>query len=49
LTVRIIDDTQCSRFGGKNCNVDSDALTGGGVFDNHMPMLKSWKARFRFD
>jgi hypothetical protein len=40
LAVRIIDDTQRSRFSGENRNVDSDALTGG-VFHNYMSMLKS--------
>jgi len=41
LVVRIIDDTQRSRFSGENCNIDGDALTGGGVFHNYMSMLKS--------
>jgi hypothetical protein len=41
LTVRIIDHTQRSRFSGKNCKIDSDALSGGGVFHKYVPMLKS--------
>jgi hypothetical protein len=41
LAVRIIDDTQRRRFSGENCNIDSDALTGGGLFHKYMPMLKS--------
>jgi hypothetical protein len=48
LPVRIIDDTQRSRFGGENCNIDSDVLTRSRVFHNHMPMLNSSAARFRF-
>jgi hypothetical protein len=48
LAVRIIDHTQRSRFNGENCNIDSHALTGGGVFHNHMPMVNSSAARFRF-
>ena len=48
LAVRIIDDTQRSRFSGENCYIDSDALSGRGVFNNNMPMLKSCAARFRF-
>ena len=48
MAVRIIDDTQRSRFSGENCQqYDSHALTGGGVFHNHMPMLNSCAARFR--
>jgi hypothetical protein len=48
LTLRIVDDTQRSRFGRENCHIDTDALTGGGVFHNHMPMLNSSAAGFRF-
>jgi len=32
----------------KNCKIDGHALTGGGVFDNHMPMLNPSAAKFRF-
>jgi hypothetical protein len=48
LTVRIIDDTQPSRFGGENCNIDSHALTSDGIFHDHMPVFNSSAARFRF-
>jgi len=48
LTVRIIDDTQPSRFGGENCNIESHALTSDGIFHDHMPVLNSSAARFRF-
>src|SRR5262249_26035603 len=46
LAVRIIDDTQRSRFAGENCQIDSDALTASNVFHNYMPMLKSCAPRF---
>jgi hypothetical protein len=48
LAVRIIDDTQRSRFSGENSNIDGDALTSGGIFHDHMPVLNSSAARFRF-
>jgi hypothetical protein len=48
LAVGIIDDTQRSRFGGENCDIDSHTLTGSGVFHNRMPMLNSCASRFRF-
>jgi hypothetical protein len=48
LAVRIIDDTQRSRFSGKNGKIDSHALSGSSVFYNHMPMLNASTARFRF-
>jgi hypothetical protein len=48
LAVRIIDDTQRSRFSGENGKVDSHALTDSSVFHHHMPMLNASTARFRF-
>jgi hypothetical protein len=48
LAVRIIDDTQRSRFSGENGKIDSHALTGNSVFHNHMPMLNASTAEFRF-
>jgi hypothetical protein len=48
LTVRIIDHTQRSRFSGEICNIESYPLTGSSVFHDHMPMLNSSAARFRF-
>jgi hypothetical protein len=48
LAVRIIDDTQRSRFSGEDGKIDSRALTDSSVFYNHMPMLNASMARFRF-